>query len=118
MTADGAPKVPKQYRLSILDVATLLFHVHRGAQHPEVGFEDAERTIERLTRELFNKRVIVGRDQLQSALWSCNLLDEQKEFWSPHGEQFDKFVHRLLTTNMPLQPIYFDKTYNLIKIKS
>lgn len=76
--------------LSESDVAVLLDHVSRGAAHPLVGFEDAERTLSQLERALRGRAV--DAEVLESALWSCNLMDEVGDFRHPEGVEFKDFV--------------------------
>ena len=103
------------FKISLLDLATLLYHVHRGAQMDEVGFEDCERTLQQLTRELSPVRARIAPGSLESALWSCNLMDEVDEWWSPTGESFESFVARLLRYATKEQRYEFDKFYNSLK---
>lgn len=71
--------------------AVLLEHVSRGAAHPKVGFEDATRTRWHMERAFMERAVDV--EAVESALWSCNLLDELGEFKHPYGITFDEFLH-------------------------
>lgn len=109
--------VPHELRLSMLDLATLLYHVHRGAQLETVGFEDCERTLQQLTEELAPKKRLVSRGALESALWSANLMDEAGSFWSPIGESFDRFVRRLLREATPDERLEFERFYNQIRVR-
>lgn len=83
----------RSVRLS--DVVTLLYHVQAGAAHPEVGFEDAQHSISMLMQKL-GKRVLLDPAAIESALWSCNLLNERGEFKDYQGRDFDRFVKDLL----------------------
>lgn len=96
-------------KVTLLQLAILLFHVHRGATDDQVGFEDAQETLDTLTRKL-NRPVHSNPVLLESALWSANLLDEQGKWWHPHGLTFDEFVVQLLG-----RKVKFDKIYNLIE---
>lgn len=89
-----------------LDLAILLYHVHRGAQHNEVGFEDAQESLESLTKAL-NKEISIPLQNLESALWSANLLDENNEFWHPEGLTFDEWVKKAFGK--------YDRFYCLLK---
>lgn len=84
------------YALNLLDLTVLLYHIHRGAQHSEVGFEDADKTLKQLSNALQVKRATIPREVFESALWSCNLLDEVGEFWHPRGTPFKRWVKRML----------------------
>lgn len=103
-------KEPLYYEPSLLDVATLLLHIHWGAQDEDVGFEDADRTLDQMTRTMCKRTLPLKKDVLESALWSCNLLSEKGQFWSPRGETFQEFVHRLLKPHKG----DFDEFYNWI----
>ena len=82
--------------VKLLDLAVLLYHVHRGANDfpQSVGFEDAERTLGGLTGQL-NASVYVDIRLLESALWSCSLLNDQGHFWHPKNIPFENFVKNL-----------------------
>jgi hypothetical protein len=92
----------------LMDIVTLLHCVWAAKQHPDVGFEDASRTIEQMTRML-NKRILVDPSLLESTLWSCNLLDERGEFWDVRGRSFSTFLRELLGNERK-----FDRRYNVI----
>ncbi len=102
-------------RISLLDVATILYHVHRGSQLDElVGFEDCERTLDQLTSELSRKtRVRVSKEALEAALWSCNLMHEVGMWWSPQGETFPDFLKRV--TERSGSALEFNPIYNQLK---
>lgn len=103
---------PLRLRISALDAVDLLGNVYYGANIDEVGFEDMERGINDLARQLSYFKYYVDADAVQSALWSCNLMNEEGRFYSARGEEFDKFVARLMATSG--QAYIFDKRYNLI----
>ena len=82
-------------------------HVSRGAASPLVGFEDVARDKAALLRALSSK--VVTQDELESALWSSNLLDELGYFNHPDDISFDQFVTQFVSTGYK-----FDKFFNLI----
>ncbi len=94
--------------VSVLDLVVLLDNVYRGADHPEVGFEDANKTLPMLAKYLGRSHELVDEGSIESALWSCNLLDENGAFWHPTDKTFDQFVDRMLPNHR------FDKKFNLI----
>ena len=110
-------KKSRPFRVNLLDLAVLLYHIHRGAQlEHSVGFEDCDYTLSQLTKELSPCRAEVDQATLQSALWSCNLMDEVGEWDSPTGEDFDSFLARLLkfAPKDPSSRLTYDKFYNLL----
>jgi len=101
-----------RYSVDTLDLAVLLLHVHLAAKEPDIGYEDANHTLQFLTSRI-NKVTHVPREFLESALWSCNLMSEKGKFWHPRkGEDFSRFVKRLLPKS-----IEFDMFYNYMKEK-
>lgn len=108
----SVPDLKKEWRkVKLLDSAILLYHVHRGAQHPKVGFEDTNRSLDQLTHAL-GKPAWIEKPVVESALWSANLLDEQNQFWHPKGLNFTQFVQTLLGPGEA-----FDLFYNTIQGK-
>jgi lantibiotic modifying enzyme len=109
--------IPPQYlskkgrpwrQLKLQDVVTLIHNVKVGASHKGVGFEDALETYQSLMKKLEHK-VLVDPSVLESALWSCNLLNEHGEFWDCKGESFDDFTKRILGKDG------FNKFFNVIE---
>ncbi len=99
--------------VTLMDVLTMLRHIHEGAVHPKVGFLDANETLESITKILNRKRIWLQQSTLESALWSCNLLDELNQFKDYRGRTFDQFLRDLLETNKES----FNRFYNLIQTK-
>lgn len=96
--------------VKLYDLCTLLHNVQEGAKHPDVGFEDAARTIEETIAKL-NRKILLPPDLIESALWSCNLMNEEGAFWDFKGRNLDTFLSHVLG------PQKFNKTYNTIERK-
>ncbi len=94
--------------VSLYNLMVLLWNVHKGVGLRQVGFEDADHTLESLTRAL-SPEVLLKKDLIESAMWSCNLLDEQGKFCHPRGISFDEFKKKLEYTDK------FNKKYNLFE---
>lgn len=95
--------------VKLLDLAILLYHVHKGAKDEEVGFLDARETLESLTKAL-NRTVYVDKSHLESAIWSANMLSEHGKFWHP-TLTFEQFVKDLVGADV------FHKVYGTIEKK-
>ena len=93
-------------KLKLTDVLTLLFNILEGARNKEVGFEDTRETIETITRKLNKKRVWIDPSVLESALWSCNLMNENEGFWDARGLSFDEFVKQILEPGEKFHRVY------------
>lgn len=99
------------FNVRLIDVLVLLFHLYRGSQLEEVGFEDADHTLDELSKLLYaRKDVPINREVLESALWSCNLMDENGLFWHPKGYSFKKYIDMVLSPHAAS----FDLFYNWI----
>ena len=94
----------------LVEVMTLVHNVMAGAMDESIGFEDAGRTINQLVRAL-NRNILVDPGVLESALWSCNLLNEKGQFWDGRARSFDEFVKVVLKGDK------FDKIYNTIEAR-
>lgn len=113
------PSQPKQQSakpkttvsLTLLDFAVLAWHLYAAIRDHEIGFNDADTTMHTLAVRLNSglKRA-VSLNTLESALYCCNLLDEQGRFWHPSGRSFDDFAKRLMAENGDSRR--FNRTYN------
>ena len=102
---DGAP-----LQISTLEATILLYHLTRAAQIKEIGFEDADHTLQQLIA-ILDRPVTVPRAAVESCLWSCNLMDEVGLFWHPNNKtEFTHFVQKLIGPGRE-----FDRMYNFIK---
>ena len=97
---------PKIMKVTLEDLAVLIFNVHLGLQNKEIGFEDAYNHVNEILGEV-DRPVKLKREHVESMLWSANLLDERGEFWHPRGMSFEKFTKRLGRKKL------FDRRYNL-----
>jgi len=103
----------KRYRkITVLEAVVLLTNMFNGAKHKNVGFEDSNNTMDDFITRLGKRRMWIEESMLESALWSCNLMDENQKFWHPKGYTFDQFVQGAL----PPQ-VRFNKKYNFIEEK-
>jgi hypothetical protein len=97
--------------ISTLDAAILLYHLTRGAQIKEIGFEDIDHTMEELQDRLSGE-ILVPVAAVESCLWSANLMNEVGAYWHPTNKSFDEFVANLVGPNKK-----FHRIYNLITDK-
>ena len=95
----------------LLELAVLLYHAHIASQDTDVGFEDANESLDNISRRL-NKWIYMDPAIIESALWACNLLNEKNKFSHPRGLTFDQFVDKILKGRGK-----YDTFYNLIEWK-
>jgi hypothetical protein len=105
---DGV-KTQRSFYIDTTSLVTLVDNVYRGAEHPDVGYEDAHIPFNKYLETLKSMHAITV-DRLESGLWSCNLLNEEGKFWHPRGLTFDQFLGSLKTGDF-----VFNKTYNVFE---
>lgn len=94
----------------VTELLTLLYNVCQGSREETVGWEDTHRTMEMIMTRL-NNRVLLEPSIVESALWSCNLMNEAGKFWDSRGRSFDAFVKDLLGRDR------LNLTYNTVETK-
>lgn len=93
-------------KIKLIDLVVLLSNTLKGSQRQDIGFEDADQSLHELLSNL-NREVVVEKTDLESMLWSCGLLDEEKAFWHPRGYNFGNFVKLILGPSKTLDPTKF-----------
>ena len=96
-------------KISLHDALVLIYHIHQGADDTGIGFVDADNTRTSLTTAL-DRASWVALSDLESALWSCNLMNEKGKFWHPKGYTFDQFSRQVLKGRER-----FNKKYNWVE---
>lgn len=94
--------------ISALDLVVILDNIFRAAQDKDIGFEDPRETLDSFVFRM-NKALRLYTEDIESGLWSCNLLDEKGKFRHPKGWTFDQFLERILRGDK------FNKDYNYIE---
>lgn len=77
--------------LSLMDIVVLLGNLHKGNADNEVGFEDALRTVDDVTRYL-QKFAKIDASLIESMIWSCTMLQEKGKFWHPQNRSYEDFI--------------------------
>jgi len=95
-------------KIKAIDVVVLLYHLYKGAELKNVGFEDASNTLPHITGQL-DYPCYLSKSLIESCLWSCNLMNELDYFWHPHNLTFDQYLKRVIPEGAK-----FHKMYNLI----
>lgn len=94
-----------------VDLVALLNSVMEANKDPDIGFEDANRTYERMVSAL-NFNITVPIDVIESALWSANLLNEKGKFTHLRDKSFDMMV-----SDITPKDLIFSRDYNHFKEK-
>lgn len=96
-------------KVSLIDLVALIDSVSKGAAHEEIGFEDADRTLETLLSSL-NKHVMVDKEAIESALWSASYLSRAGEFKHPLNTPFHTMLNRIVPEGMT-----YDEFFHIIE---
>jgi hypothetical protein len=106
---------PNKQKIQIrpLDLAILIQNILKGADHSEVGFEDPNHTVQSFVKQINEQVVNVDLRDLESALWSSNLLNEIGEWQHPFGKNFEKW----LKDDILGPELRFDSFYNTIEFR-
>jgi hypothetical protein len=92
-----------------VDIAVLLHNVY----HCPDASNDADHTVNEIVTILNKGAGYLSKDILESALYCCNMNNEQGKFWHPQKISFDSFVKHLLGAKFT-----YDTYYNLIEAKN
>jgi hypothetical protein len=98
-------------KIYIFDLAVLVFNLIVAARDSNIGYEDPDRTVDRLEK-VVNKLASIKQHDLECLLYSSNLLDEKGKFFHPKKTKFKTFVQSILDKNER-----FDYEYNVIERK-
>ena len=106
--SNASPRVPHPTNITAVDLTTLVYNTYQGARETDVGYEHAKLTIEEFAHRL-NKIVTIRTEDLEAALWSCNLMNERAKFWDGKERTFEEFLKSVSRGKK------FDLTYNYFK---
>jgi len=93
------------FRVNRLETTVLLHNIF----HCEDADNDADRTMEELVSSLEYNRGYVEKSVLESALYCCNMNNEQGKYWHPFRQPIKMFIKTLLGSGFT-----FDYYYHLI----
>jgi hypothetical protein len=94
--------------ISVLELVVILDNVYEASKDKNIGFEDPRETLFSFLFRM-NRAIRMYTEDLESGLWSCNLLAEKGKFRHPKGWSFDEFVSKMLRGDT------FNKDYNYIE---
>jgi hypothetical protein len=75
------------------------------------GWQDVNKSYDRF-KYCFDRVVKVGVNDLESALWSANMMAERDGFWHPEGKNIKEFVKGILRKDQQ-----FDFYYHRIRYR-
>lgn len=95
-------------RITVKQLALLIYHFYVTVDNPAIGFEDADQTAAAFQAEL-NQTVEISDEILEKLLWHLTLAFEENMYWNPAEETIDTFIKGLLEKDES-----FDKLFCLI----
>jgi hypothetical protein len=116
--APSSNEIPEYILLKMSDLLVLYHNLYKAAEHPKIGYVDADRHFSYLLKQAFEKEVPVKTEVAESLLWACiqlEELEEGSEFWHPNGLGVNTFIARLM--HHKKFRFYFDKIYNFFRSK-
>jgi len=102
-------KDERNYRISLLQLSTLMMNVYLARSVDEIGWQHARQTFENYYKEM-DITTRISQSNLETALWACTMLDEQGRFWHPDQNKLRPFVRSILNPDER-----YDYYYSLIK---
>ena len=104
-------RLPK-VKIKLYELAVLLYNMNQAANDSDVGFADANKTVEMISREL-NKTLDLPATSIESLAWAANMMMEKKKFTHPDNIGFNQFIKKIEDRNK----LSFNKTYNFFEKK-
>ena len=108
MHDDKKRKRAVSVRLKPTDILVLINNLVRAKKNPLVGYVDCQHSYNELLQKM-HFYVYLQRTEVESLLWSCNLMNEIGMFEHPDDISFNTFLSRIIPRNHK-----FDKYFNLI----
>lgn len=81
-------------RIRLLDVAVMLEDLYEAKSHPEIGWGDANVSIQEY-RRILNTFVEIPDNIIEGGLWASNMLNEVGKFKHPDRLKFKTWVKKL-----------------------
>ncbi len=106
--ADRSAKYNER-RVSMGQLAVLLWCLYRTARDSDVGYNDCEMSLHTLNKILNRKFLSLTNLNLERLLYAANEADKLGYFWNPGGLKFADFIAPMLGPNE-----VFDREWNFI----
>jgi len=90
-----------------LDLAALILAVSKASKDPEIGWQDANHSLEQFYVR-YGFKVKIPVHFAETALYCANMLDEQGKWEHPLGWSFDHFLREMNLKNQ------FSKKYSWV----
>jgi hypothetical protein len=102
-------------------MSALIVNLHLAAQHPLIGHGHHIDSLRDITDRLNKGVVEIAKEDLEAALWACNMLDELEEFWTPYVKEsrvknYSEFSRFITKIQLPYGH-KFDRFFNTIEDK-
>jgi hypothetical protein len=85
-------------KVRLLDAAVLLGAAIKAGNHKDIGHLDADRTLAEL-RKYLQRVLTFDEDVIESAIYSCRMLEEEGLFSHPDGLSLQAFIKKLTPYN-------------------
>jgi hypothetical protein len=97
--------------ITIYQLIILLNNFCLAIEHPKIGYNDADTSIKDMLERYRRAHVNLSVYELEKLFYACNMMNEEKKFWHPGKDSFDKFLYDVS------REYKFDKVYNKLEKK-
>ena len=102
------------FDVNLQQLLVLTANVVKAKTMPDTaGYLDCEVSYSSFLARLQRHGAVMKRSELEAALWACNILDEQGEFFNVTSAPLDVFINQLM--NYKKRRLHFDRLYNQVK---
>lgn len=92
--------------ITIYQLMVLLNNYVLSLKEPSIGHLDCDYNIRDTLARFKRTPINLSVTEIERLLFAANMMNEDKKFWHPGNDTFDKFLYDMLRAHK------FDKTYN------
>lgn len=94
--------------ITIYQLVILVNNYLLSLKNPAIGHLDADFNIRDTLARFKKEHVNISKEELERFLFAANMMDEEKKFWHPGNDSFDKFTYEVA------RKFKFNKDYNML----
>lgn len=108
--ADGKEEL---FNVNLFDLVILFANVYMAKKDKDIGYVDIDVPFKNIEARLRKAGSQIKQKELESALWACVQMSENKGFWHPYDNSVKVFADSLLHHKQIRK--YYDDIYSQIK---
>lgn len=99
------PLKKEKLDLRLVDAAVLLVNLYNASKQSEIGFLDADQTLDMLVHKI-DRKVTLSKVTVESALCHSNMLNELGKFWHYEDLTLEEFINKIITKDRKFNSDY------------